>query len=84
MDADGTEIPGGLEAMRQELAEVNQRMEQMRKEATAEVEANWQSQWKNPQMVNIKVDSRLTGNDEFRALVNRARAAQAAIVEAGG
>lgn len=83
MDADGTGTPVDLEGLRQELAEIKARMEQIKKEATATVEANWTSQWRNPELVALKVETRLSSNAEYRTLIGRERAAEATLADAG-
>ena len=73
---------GGLDAARQELATILERMEQLRKEAAVAVEAAWQTRWRNDEVFAIKVNARLTGQQEYRELVDRARAAEAAVAAA--
>lgn len=77
VSADGSGIPGDEAAARQELSVMRARMERLRKEAAIEVEAGWQTQWKNPEVFALKVDTRLTMNEEYRDLQNRVRAAEA-------
>ena len=77
VSADGSETPGDDAAARQELKDMRARMERLRKEAAIEVEAGWQTQWKNPEVFALKVDTRLTMNEEYRALADRVRTAEA-------
>lgn len=70
------------EAMRRELAEMHERMAALKAEATAEVEANWHSQWRNPDLVALKVETRLSSNQEYRDLITRARDAEAVLAAA--
>lgn len=85
MEAESTGTRLDLEATRQELEDIRERMEVLKKETTVEVEANWASQWRNPELVALKVETRLTGNQEYRALITRARDAEALLsaAEAG-
>lgn len=79
MSADGSGIPGDEAAARQELKDMRERMERLRKEAAIEVEAAWQTQWKNPEVFALKVDTRLTMNQEYRDLADRVRTAEATL-----
>lgn len=61
------------DAAREELAHLYERMAQIQQEATAEVERTWVSPWRTPDSFNLKVKTRLTGNQEYRSLQNRVR-----------
>jgi hypothetical protein len=79
VSADGSETPGDEAAARQELKEMRARMDRLRKEAAVEVEAAWQTQWKNPEVFALKVETRLTMNQEFRQLQDRVRVVEATL-----
>jgi predicted DsbA family dithiol-disulfide isomerase len=79
VSADDSEIRGDDAAARQELQVMRDRMERLRKEAAIEVEANWQTQWKNPDVFALKVQTRLTMNEEYRTLQDKVRAAEATL-----
>lgn len=71
-----------VEVTRQELAQIHGRMAALKAEATAHVEANWTSNWRNPDLIAIKVETRLASNPEYRELITRAREAEAALTAA--
>jgi hypothetical protein len=66
-----------LEAARAEVAELHQRMEEIRAATEAEVLKAWTSPWKNADTVKAKVDARLASHQEFRQIMTRARSAEA-------
>jgi hypothetical protein len=74
---DGVEVQGGVDAVRQELEQLRQRMAVIKQEATAEVDRNWASPWRTPDMFDLKVKTRLTGHQEYRSLQDRVRDAMA-------
>jgi dynactin complex subunit len=77
MDQDGAEVQGGVDAVRQELEQLRQRMAVIKQEATAEVDRNWASPWRTHDMFDLKVKTRLTGHQEYRSLQDRVRDAMA-------
>jgi hypothetical protein len=79
VNADGSAIEGGEAAARQEIAEMRARMEELSVEAAAAVEAGWKTQWRHPEVFALKVQTRLTMNTEYRALVDKVRTAEAAL-----
>lgn len=76
---DGTTIQGSVDAMRQEVATLRDRMAVIKQEATDEVNRNWVSPWRTPATFELKVKTRLTGHQEYRSLQNRVRDAQASL-----
>ena len=72
------------EAMRRELAEIHERMAALKAEVTSDVEANWHSQWRNPDLIAIKAETRLSSHPEYRDLITRARAAEAVLAAETG
>ncbi|MEA2534142.1 MAG: hypothetical protein QOJ93_1953 [Actinomycetota bacterium] len=66
-----------LESLRTEVEGLHKRMEEIRAATEEEVLKNWQSPWKGADTVKAKVDSRLASNHEFRAIMTRARTAEA-------
>ena len=76
---DGTNVPGSVDAGREELAKLRERMAVIKQEVTDEVNRNWVSPWRTPATFTLKVKTRLTGNEEYRSLQNRVRDAQASL-----
>jgi len=70
-----------LESLRTEVEGLHKRMEEIRAATEEEVLKNWQSPWKGADTVKAKVDSRLASNHEFRAIMTRARTAEATASE---
>lgn len=79
MNQDGAEVQGGVDAVRQELAEMRARMAVIKEEAAAEVERKWVSPWRTPATFDLKVKTRLTGNEEYRSLQGRVKEAVATL-----
>jgi uncharacterized protein YfaQ (DUF2300 family) len=79
VNQDGTEVWGGVDAVRQELAEMRERMAVIKQEAAVEVDRNWVSPWRTPATFDLKVKTRLTGHQEYRSLQNRVRATEASL-----
>ena len=67
-----------LESLRREVEGLHKRMEEIRAATEEEVLKNWQSPWRGADTVKAKVDARLASNHEFRAIMTRARNAEAA------
>ena len=76
---DGTNVPGSVDAVQQEVATLRARMTVIKQEVTDEVNRNWVSGWRTPAMIQLKVKTRLTGHQEYRSLQNRVRDAQACL-----
>ena len=68
-----------LESLRREVESIHKRMEEIRAATEEEVLKNWQSPWKGADTVKAKVDARLASNQEFRAIMTRARTAEATV-----
>ncbi|HZA17913.1 MAG TPA: hypothetical protein VE645_13675 [Pseudonocardiaceae bacterium] len=79
MNQDGAEVQGGVDAVRQELEEMRARMAVIKEEAAAEVERKWVSPWRTPATFDLKVKTRLTGNQEYRSLQGRVKDAVATL-----
>lgn len=79
MNQDGAEVQGGVDAVRQELEQLRQRMAVIKQEATVEVDRNWGSPWRTPAMFDLKVKTRLTSHQEYRSLQDRVRDATASL-----
>jgi hypothetical protein len=73
------EVHGGVHAVRQELAQLNERMAVIKQEAAVEVDRKWVSPWRTPEVFDLKVKTRLTSHDEYRSLQERVRNAKAAL-----
>ena len=78
MNQDGAEVQG-VDAVRQELVEMRARMAVIKEEAAAEVERKWVSPWRTPATFDLKVKTRLTGNEEYRSLQGRVKEAVATL-----
>jgi hypothetical protein len=76
---DGTDVQSSLDALRQEVTKLRERMAVIKQEITDEVNRNWVSPWRTPAMFELKVKTRLTGHQEYRSLQNRVRDAQASL-----
>jgi hypothetical protein len=84
MNQDGAEVQGGVDAVRQELATMRERMAVIKQEAAVEVDRKWVSPWRTPAVFDLKVKTRLTGNQEYRSLQGRVKDAVATLaVEPG-
>jgi dynactin complex subunit len=79
VNQDGAEVQGGVDAVRQELEQLRQRMAVIKQEATVEVDRNWVSPWRTPAMFDLKVKTRLTSHQEYRSLQDRVRDAMASL-----
>ncbi len=79
VNQDGTEVQGGVDAVRHELAEMRERMAVIKQQAAVEVNRNWVSPWRTPATFDLKVKTRLTGHQEYRSLQNRVRDAKASL-----
>jgi len=75
----GAEVQGGVDALRQEVAELRKRMAVIKQEVTVEVNRTWVSPWRTPATYDLKVKTRLTGHPEYRSLQNRLRDAKASL-----
>ncbi len=80
MNQDGAEVQGGEDAAAQELTEMRERMAVIKQEAAVEVDRKWVSPWRTPAVFDLKVKTRLTGNEEYRSLQGRVQQAEAALV----
>ncbi|HKR50226.1 MAG TPA: hypothetical protein VJT72_11700 [Pseudonocardiaceae bacterium] len=79
MNQDGAEVQVGVDAVRQELVEMRGRMAVIKEEAAAEVNRKWVSPWRTPDVFDLKVKTRLTGNQEYRSLQGRVKEAEATL-----
>jgi hypothetical protein len=75
----GIEVQGDVDAVRDELAEMRERMAVIKQEVTVEVDRQWISPWRTPAMFDLKVKTRLTGRQEYRSLQDRVRDATASL-----
>ncbi|MDQ4032877.1 MAG: hypothetical protein M3332_11635 [Actinomycetota bacterium] len=79
MKQDGAEVQGGVDAGRQELAEMRERMTVIKQETAAEVDEKWGSPFRTQELFDLKVKTRLSGNNEYRTLQGRVQKAEAAL-----
>jgi hypothetical protein len=84
VNQDGAEARGDVDAVRQELAEMRERMAVIKQEAAVEVDRKWVSPWRTPAVFDLKVKTRLTGNQEYRSLQGRVRDAVATLAAEPG
>jgi hypothetical protein len=84
VNQDGAEVQGGVDAVRQELAVMRERMAVIKQEAAVEVDRKWVSPWRTPAVFDLKVKTRLTGNQEYRSLQGRVRDAVATLAAEPG
>ncbi len=61
---------------------MRERMAVIKQEAAVEVDRKWVSPWRTPDVFDLKVKTRLTGNQEYRSLQGRVRKAEAALAAA--
>ncbi len=59
---------------------MRERMAVIKQEAAVEVDRKWVSPWRTPDVFDLKVKTRLTGNQEYRSLQGRVRTAEAALI----
>jgi hypothetical protein len=79
VNQDGAEVQGGVDAVRQELAEMRERMAVIKQETAVEVDQKWGSPFRTQELFDLKVKARLSGNDEYRSLQRRVQDAEAAL-----
>ncbi|MGH3802809.1 MAG: hypothetical protein ACRDTD_22325 [Pseudonocardiaceae bacterium] len=68
-----------MDAVRQELATMRERMAVIKQEAAVEVDRKWVSPWRTPDVFDLKVKTRLTSNQEYRSLQSRVSEAEATL-----
>jgi hypothetical protein len=69
------------DAVRQELAQLTERMAVIKQEAAVEVDRKWVSPWRTPEVFDLKVKTRLTSHDEYRSLQERVRNAKVSLAK---
>lgn len=75
MSQDGTEH-GSAGAEVQDLSAQRERMAVIKGEVTAEVEAKWVTPYRNQDVFDMKVNSRLAAHSEYRKLQAQVREAE--------
>lgn len=60
-----------------ELDALQRRMDEIREEAAQDVDENWTSTWRNPEVFDLKVRTRLSGHSEYQSLLERRRQIEA-------
>ncbi|HZS20652.1 MAG TPA: hypothetical protein VFA63_06665 [Pseudonocardiaceae bacterium] len=71
-----TNVQSSLDALQQEVTKLRERMAVIKQEVTDEVNRTWVSPWRTLATFELKVKTRLTGNQEYRSLQNRVRDAE--------
>jgi hypothetical protein len=79
VDQEDGEIQGGVDAVRQELKHLRERMAVIKQEAVTEVDRKWGSPFRTQELFDLKVKARLSGNDEYRSLQVRVQEAEATL-----
>lgn len=59
-----------------DLAGLQERMEEIKRTVADEVDRSWQSQWRSEEMFAVKVSARLSAHEEYQSLLERARRQQ--------
>ena len=77
MSQDGAEGQGDVDTGRQELEQLRERMAVIKQEVAADVDEKWVAPVRNEALFDLKVKTRLSSNDEYRALQGRVQAAEA-------
>jgi hypothetical protein len=65
-----------LEIAKEELAGLEQQMNEMKERMKAKLLADWPSPWQNEQIVATKVKGRLTEDKDYKALILKTRETQ--------
>ncbi len=68
---------GDVDALRQELEQLRERMAVIKEEAAADVDQKWASPYRTQDVFDLKVKARLSGNDEYNKLRSRIQEAEA-------
>lgn len=79
MSRDGVEVEGKTDWVRQELEQPREQMAVIKQAVAAEVDRNRVSPWRTHQVFDLKVQTRLAGNHEYRSVQNRVRDAAAGL-----
>jgi hypothetical protein len=84
VNQDGAEVQGGVDAVQRDLVTMRERMAVIKQEAAVEVDRKWVSPWRTPAVFDLKVATRLTGNQEYRSLQGRVKDAVATLAAEPG
>ncbi|MGH3548816.1 MAG: hypothetical protein ACRDQU_12045 [Pseudonocardiaceae bacterium] len=71
--------PRAAQAPQPDLEQLRERMAAIKEEAVAEVDRKWGSPFRTRLLFDLKVQARLSGNDEHRSLQAQIREAEAAL-----
>jgi BMFP domain-containing protein YqiC len=80
--ADRTVSEEGADAVRQELAQLRERMAAIKQGVADEVDQKWGSPFKSKDVFDLKVQARLSSNDEYQKLRARVKDAEARLAAA--
>lgn len=85
-EASSSSEEGGsqLETARRERHELQRRMERIKEDVAADVEANWPAMWRSPELVDAKVRARLSGHEQYQELLHRVREMESREADLGG
>ena len=82
MSEEGTQ--GGADAAQQELAQLRERMAAIKQEVADEVDQKWGSPFRTKDVFDLKVQARLSSNDEYQKLRARIQEAEAKLAADSG
>jgi BMFP domain-containing protein YqiC len=81
---EGAGTQGGADAVRQELEQLREQMAAIKQEVADEVDQKWGSPFKSKDVFDLKVQARLSSNDQYQKLRARVREAEAKLAADSG
>jgi BMFP domain-containing protein YqiC len=81
---EGAGAQGGADAVRQELDQLRERMAAIKQGVVDEVDQKWGSPFRSKDVFDIKVQARLSSNDEYQRLRSRVQEAEARLAADSG
>jgi BMFP domain-containing protein YqiC len=81
---EGAGTPGGADALRQELEQLRERMAAIKQGVADEVDEKWGSPFRSKDVFDLKVQARLSSNDEYQKLRARVQEAEARLAADSG
>ena len=84
MSEEGAGAQGGSDAVRQELEQLRERMVAIKQEVADEVDQKWGSPFRTKDVFDLKVQARLSSNDEYQKLRARVQQAEAKLAADSG
>jgi BMFP domain-containing protein YqiC len=74
----------GVDDVRQELEQLRERMAVIKQEAADDVNQKWESPYRTKEVFDLKVQTRLSGNNEYRKLRARIQEVEARLAAESG